>query len=88
MLTFYAPFLSIIQVLFHSLDDSKSAPMLDFNNLKEKYGEKSAYIILGGGVPLCIVVIAAVVGACVLCRKCNTYRERKNNTHRRVNEDK
>ena len=50
------------------------------------FREKTAIIVLGGGLP--VAAIVACVGACVACKKCDAYRNKKSNHYRRVNEDK
>ena len=68
---------------------TESGSLLNFMKFtSEDYNQKSAYIVLGIGVPACIAIIAALVGICVVCRKCNAYRNKKNDVYRQVIEDK
>ena len=66
--------------------DEKDDSTLNLMTFREKYGQKSAFIILGGGLP--IAAIVACVGACVAYKKCEAYRHRQSSNYRKVNEHK
>ena len=55
-------------------------------SFRNKYGQKSALILLAGVLP--IVAIIACAGVCVAYRKCESYRHRKTDNYRKVNEQK
>ncbi len=59
---------------------------LNLLSFRDKYGKKSALIILAGGLP--VAAIIACVGVCVAYRKCDSYRRRKTDNFRNVNEQK
>ena len=76
-----------VSLLFLSVDlDNDGSSVLNSMSFRDKYGQKSALILLAGGLP--VAAIIACVGVCVAYRKCESYQRRKNDNYRKVNEQK